>query len=136
MKYDNRTLIERFAKPYGNIHKGKCIVRTNISHLIITHSLRIGINTKYFCDSNGHRIFQNSSSSRFNPPKNPEAYIKHFYTKTVEEFCKKINRGDGHYYKNHPIHDAIFNYRIKCFFVYNLITKEKIKIIEKCSGVN
>jgi hypothetical protein len=135
VKYDNRTMIERFTKPYGNKNKGKCIVRTNISHLIITYSLKIGINTKYFCDSNGNRIFL-KSSNRFKPPKKPEAFIKHFYTKSAEEFCNKINKGDGHFYKNHPHQLTIFNYRIKSFFTYNLITKEKIKIIESCSGIN
>jgi len=134
VKYDNRTMIKRFTKPSGNKNKGKCIVRTNKSQLIIVNSLNIGININYFCDSNGKRIFL--KSSRFKPPKKPEAYIKHFYTKSVEEFCNKINKGDGHFYKNHPKHFTIFNYRINCFFTYNLITEEKIKIIERCSGIN
>ena len=95
IRYDDRTLLERFTKPSIKMKMGKCIVRTKISRLIIVSTLMIGINTKYFCDSNGNRIFP-KSFSHFIPPKEPEAYIKHFYTKTAEEFCNKINKGDGH----------------------------------------
>ena len=135
VRYDNRSLLKRFTKPYGKINMGKCIVRTKISRLIIASTLIIGINTEYFCDSNGNRIFP-KSFAHFIPPKKPEAYIKHFFTKTTEEFCNKINKGDGHYYKNHPDHLYIFKNRIHRFFLYNSITDEKIKIIEKCSGMN
>ena len=135
VRYDNRTLLERFTKPRSNMKVGKCIVRTNISRLIIASTLMIGINTKYFCDSNGNRIFPKSFNV-FVPPKEPEAYIKHFFTKTVEEFCNKINKGDGHYHKNHPERLYIFKDRINRFFIYNSITDEKIKIIENCSGMN
>ena len=126
-RYDNRTLLERFTKPGVKLKMGKCIVRTKISRLIIVSTLMIGINTKYFCDSNGNRIFP-KSFSHFIPPKEPEAYIKHFYTKTAEEFCNKINKGDGHYHKSHPERINVFKKRINLFFIYNSITEEKIKI--------
>ena len=74
VRYDNRTLLERFTKPYGKINMGKCIVRTKMSRLIIASTLIIGINTEYFCDSNGNRIFPKSFAN-FIPPKKPEAYI-------------------------------------------------------------
>ena len=135
VKYENRTLIERFTKPYAYWKKGKCIVRTNISQLIIKCSLKIGLNTKYFCDSNGNRIYHRSSS-QLKPQNKPEAYIKHFYTKSAEEFCNKINKGDGTFFKNHPNQFVIFKNRIRNFFTYNLITEEKIKMIENCSGLN
>ena len=134
-KYDNRTLIERFTKPYSSRNKGKCIVRTNISNLIIIYTLWIGINTKYFCDSNGNRIFPKYSSLS-NSTNKPKAYIKHFYTKSAEEFCNKINKGDGHFHKDHPKRLDIFKDRIKRFFIYNSITDEKIKIIENCSKMD
>ena len=135
IRYDNRTLLERFTKPSANKKMGKCIVRTKISRLIIASTLMIGINTKYFCDSNGNRIFPKTFFT-FVPPKKPEAYIKHFYTKTAEEFCNKINKGDGHYHKSHPKRLYIFKNRINMFFIYNSISDEKIKIIENCSGMN
>jgi hypothetical protein len=87
--YDNRTMIERFTKPNDKWDRGKCIVRTNIPNLIISSTHVIGINTQYFCDSNGKRIIPKSYYD-FEAPSNPEAYIKHFFTKTAEEFCYKI----------------------------------------------
>ena len=135
LKYDNRTMIERFVKPSSNWKKGKSIVRTNIPNLIISATHMIGINTKYFCDSNGNRLFP-KSFFEFEVPNKPQAYIKHFYTKTAEEFCNKINRGDGHFHKNHPERLNIFKSRIEMFFIINSITYEKLKIIENCSGMN
>ena len=135
VKYDNRTMIERFTKPSRNWKKGKCIVRTNIPNLIISTTHLIGINTKYFCDSNGNRLFP-KSFFEFKVPKKPQAYIKHFYTKTAEEFCNKINKGDGHFHKSHPDRLNVFKSRIKLFFTFNSITYEKLKIIENCSGMN
>ena len=109
VKYDNRTMIERFTKPISsNWKKGKSIVRTNIPNLIISSTHMIGINTKYFCDSNGNRLFP-KSFFEFEVPNKPQAYIKHFYTKTAEEFCNKINKGDGHFHKSHPERLNVFN---------------------------
>ena len=89
LKYDNRTMIQRFTTSIKQWNKGKSIVRTNITNLIISSTHTIGINTNYFCDSNGKRLFP-KSFNEFKAPNKPEAYIKHFYTKTVEEFCYKI----------------------------------------------
>ena len=58
------------------------------------------------------------------------AYIKHFYTKTAEELCIKINRGDAQF------QDKTFKQRIRAFFHINKITENKIKIIENCSHLN
>ena len=128
VKYDNRTMIDRFTRPSSNWNKGKSIVRTNIYKLIITSSHIIGINTKYFCDSNGKRLFP-KSFHQFEVPEKPEAYIKHFYTKTAEEFCNKINKGDVHFNKNNPNYLNILKSKIITFFNFNSITDEKIKII-------
>ena len=43
VKYDNRTMIQRFTKPISNWGKGKSIVRTNIPNLIISSTFMIGI---------------------------------------------------------------------------------------------
>jgi hypothetical protein len=135
IKYDNRTMIERFTNPSIKSNLGKSIVRTNIPKLIISSTHIIGINTKYFCDSNGKRIIP-KSYYHFEVPDKPEAYIKHFYTKTAEEFCNKIIKGDGHFHKSHPLHLNILNNRIEMFFNLNSVTHEKIKMIENCSGMN
>ena len=72
VKYDNPTLIERFTKPSSNWNRGKSIVRTNISNLIISSSHISGINTKYFCNSNGNRLFP-KSYHEFKVPNKPIA---------------------------------------------------------------
>ena len=88
---------------------GKCIVRTDISNLIIVTTLIIGVNTKYFCDSNGKRLFPNNYYN-FNPPKKPTAFIMHFFTKTAEEFCIKLKRGDAQSHKTQSDYNHIINF--------------------------
>ena len=127
VKYDNRTMIERFTKPIINWSKGKSIVRSNINNLIISSSHIIGINTKYFCDSNGNRVFP-QTFHQFDIPNKPKAYIKHFYTKTAEEFCNKIIKGDVHFPRNHPGYLEIIKDKIDTFFNFNSITEEKLKL--------
>ena len=128
-KYDNRTLLERFKNIKSKEKTSKSIVRGSLNNLLIPSVHILAINVNYFCDSNGNRIFPKSFLN-FDYKNNNIAYIKHFYTKTAEEFCYKINRGDAQFKNN------TFYYRIKKFFSINNITKEKIKIIEKCSKVN
>ena len=57
-------------------------------------------------------------------------YIKHYYTKSVQEFIEKIDRGDllrGNK-KN------IIEWAIEKFFYINIITFEKIKYIKDHLG--
>lgn len=134
-EYDYRPLIDRFKSPKMKSNQGKSIVRGGFDNLIIPTSMLPGININYFCNSNGERIFPpNYLNGKYN--SNPMAYIKHFYTKTAEEFCNKINKGDAQLHKNHPkylnrIYDKIYN-----FFLFNKITKKKIEILEKCLDIN
>ena len=66
-----------------------------------------------------------------NLSKNYMAFIKHFYTKTAEEMCIKINRGDAQFPKKKK-----FIKRLKNFFIINKITENKIKILENCSHID
>jgi len=66
----------------------------------------------------------------------PKAYIKHYYTKTVEEFCKKIKKGDAHFNINHPDYIGSIKARVRFFFLWNEISEYKINILEKCTGLN
>ena len=126
--YDNRTLIERF-KTFKTIKKkSKSIVRGSLPNLIFPSVHVCAKNIDYFCDSTGKRIFP-KSYIRINLSKNYMAYIKHFYTKTAEELCIKLNRGDAQF------KDKTFT-RIRNFFAINTITENKIKIIENCTHLN
>ncbi len=92
-----------------------------------------GINVFSFCNSNGELIYpKNFFANDFE--KKPKAYIKHFYTKTAEEFCNKINK-DAHRHKNHPGYLANQKFRINFFFQINKKTHEKVNIIENCSKI-
>ena len=62
--------------------------------------------------------------------------LKHFYTKTAEEFCNKIKRGDAIFNKDQFHYNGIINGKIVLFFSINKITMSKIKILEKCLGIN
>ena len=134
IKYDNRSLIERFTNPTLKFYQGKSFVRGKIDNLVIPYTHIVGININKFCNSNGQLIYpQDFYGHKFE--NNPKAYIKHFYTKTVEEFCNKINKGNAHFHKNHTKYNNIKKGRIRLFFVLNKPTEEKMNMIEKCSGI-
>ena len=132
-KYDSRTLIKRFVRvKKNNTHCSvKTLVRGGINDLIIPNVHVSGINIQYFCNTEGERIFPKSLYGR-ECKNNPSVFIKHFFTKTAEEFCNKMKRGDAHYNKKNPEYKFIMMRRIKNFFFINKITKNKIKILEKC----
>ena len=134
VKYDNRTMIERFKKPAQKWNMGKSIVRTNIDNLLIISVHNIGFNVNFFCDSNGKKIIPPSYFG-FTPPRKPESYIKHFYTKTAEEFCMKIKRGGGHFNNGHPKYNNFLKVKIHVFKKFNKISSEKRDIIKNCSGL-
>ena len=94
-----------------------------------------GINIHYFYKSNGESIYPTNFYNN-NFEKSPKVYIKHYYTKIAEEFCFKLRKGNVHFNENHPSYNKILTGRINLFFSFNKITKEKIKILEECSGIN
>ena len=90
-----------------------------------------GINIYNFCNSNGEFIYpKNFLGIKFE--KNPKAFIKHFYTKTAEEFCDKIKRGHAHYHKNHKYYQSSINSKLNTFFILNKKTDEKVNILHNC----
>ncbi len=134
LKYEKGTLIQRFTNAKAINKYGKSLVRGGYGKLLIPTTMIPGINIYYFCNSNGERIYpKNFYSNKYK--KNSTAFLKHFITKTAEEFCIKINRGDAHFYKNHPKYKGVINHRLKVFFNLNKITKEKIIILENCTGI-
>ena len=134
VRYDNRKLKDRFTKPIANSSEGKSFVRGNIDNLLIPTTHIIGININNFCNSNGEFIYPNDFLT-YKFKKNPKAYIKHYYTKTAEEFCNKITKGNAHFHTHHPEYIGAVKFRIQYFFQLNKKTEEKIHILEKCSGI-
>ena len=132
--YDNRKMLERFNRSKLKSSKVKSMIRGGIENLIIPTSHISGININYFCDSYGMRVFPiNYYRIMFNNKNH--IFIKHFYTKTTEEFCNKIKKGDVQFHKNQPNYDYFINTKLKIFFIINKMTINKIKILEKCLGL-
>ena len=59
------------------------------------------------------------------PPLFKSAYLMHYNTKTVEEYVKKIRRGNNRNFAYNV------EERIERFFSNNNFTEEKLKIFEK-----
>lgn len=129
-KYDNRSMLDRFTHLKEISDRTKFIVRGNIKNLLIT-SAHIAINVNY-CNSKGELIFP---KSYYKLPKEnyPFSYLKHFYTKTAEEYC--IKRKRGYAQSRNKIFKKLLQNEINLFFKYNKKTPEKIKIFEKCNNV-
>ena len=133
IKYENKSLNERFKNPKSFYFQGKSFVRGGFNDLLIPSTIIPGINIHYFCNSKGSRIYPNNFLNNIIEDE-PKAFIKHYYTKTVEEFCIKINKGNAHFHKKHPNYIENIKFRINFFFIFNKITINKIQILEKCTG--
>ena len=129
--YDNRTLEERFTTPlyrsYGNIWT-KVTVRGGIDQ----NYWSIGCNphTSKFnvasCDSTGKNVWFGKAAIK---PNFTYAALKHYYTKTAEEYVIKSSRGSAFNKVNWDNNRKLYKFRL--FFSYNKKTKEKVALIKK-----
>ena len=133
--YENKPLYERFPKKGKNVVKNKynkiCFVKT----IIRGHLKNITINQNHILSEklkacNG---FGQKSQVKKIESLNPDYefnFIRHYYTKSTQEFIEKIFRGDllrGNAKR-------IIEWAIEKFFYINEITSEKINYIEKHLG--
>ena len=126
--YDNRTSIERFTTPdyYNHYNRFvKPIVRGNLSKIIFQPKQTNHLPTKdlKICNSLGKKPIY--SPDCITPPVYKYAYLKHFSTRTAEEYINKIYRGRC---RNIAYN---VNERIEIFFKHNKLTEEKLKYFEK-----
>jgi hypothetical protein len=128
--YVPKPLQERFTKPFyfnNNMNQylfsaGKTIVRSglNLTWELFPHYLK----NKPICRPNG-RILR----KYFSPPQYSCAYIKHFATKSTEEFIERIIKGTVN--SNQSSSEFIM-FRIKdYYFLLNKFTQEKKNMFEK-----
>lgn len=129
--YDNRTLSKRFFTQrkiirgeinyeiFKSILKVKKYLRVNSIHLISKNLT--------FC--NGFGQIKNYSSLNYDFDK---FYIKHFFSKSVEEFINKLLKGSAVYGNSV---DKLM-YRIKEYFDINEKTINKINYIRKKINLN
>ena len=133
--YDNRSLAVRFTERQpstrgvksGGSQGIKSIIRGYKKNVIIKNIHYLSKKFKV-CDGFGNRtkttgiVTLNSDFEYY--------YINHYYCKSTEEFIDKIMKTDV-LFKN-PNKIA----KIKTYFGYNIITKEKIDLIENRTKIN
>ncbi len=130
--YENKSLQIRFSKPLLNHIRNiltKSIVRGNLTdnYWKTMTNPHTSIGNYTACSSSGKLI--NNSSPYNNPIEIKNVYLKHYSTKTVEEFCNKIKRGMASF----PLDKSLERKkeRISYFFEINKRTKEKEDIFKK-----
>ena len=132
--YDNRSLAERFPerekKSKGKKRGGKEWIKT----ILRGHNPNITIN-------NAHSLFKrliscNGFGKKMRYYKNYALisdyeyyYIDHYYCKSTEEFIEKIQKNDV------LSKEDVRKRKIKKYFQYNKITKEKIEFIENTTNL-
>ena len=128
--YENKPVTQRFTQfsrfryEFGNV---KSTIRTNITRDLrrsnSAHSLFSNIRG---CVSSGKR----KTIDFFNyPPNYKGAFINHYVTKTISEYCNKIKRGDVK--KTYKIDTGRLWERFHYFFMTNKKTQEKVDIFNK-----
>ena len=129
LHYDKRGVLERFTEPYfiskANIYV-KCLVRGGINKtvFIAKNSNHVPERGVTICDSKCN-IRPTYNPFTISPPIYDYGFIKHFSSKTAEEYCDKITRG-------HPTNvHLIPEERVKLFFKDNKNRKKKLNIFEK-----
>ena len=133
--YDNRSIVERFTEREKKARGVKVGGKKSIKSILKGHIKRIIINDIHILNGNL------KSCDGFGNPKNVTGistdisdfeyyYIDHYFCKSTEEFINKINKGDILYSKKNIME------RIKTYFKINIITTEKINLIENRTGLN
>ena len=129
--YDKRTLIERFTQPNyddtDNLYV-KSIVKGGLNKTIFypQQSNHIPDSQLKICDSKGNIIPRYAYNPyTINPPIYENGFLKHFSTKTAEEYCNKMERGGARNLK----YD--YDERLQIFFRINKFSKKKLKIFEE-----
>ena len=138
--YDGRPCLERFTTPmdiYKNIEYSslsenmhvKCIIRGNIENINMEnpHYTYNEILNKTTCNNKGEKI-KDENVSTCQPIDYTLAYIKHFTTKTIDEWINnKLKRGVA----DRDYNVFLYTYPIERFFKYNNVTIEKIQYLKE-----
>lgn len=127
--YEDKPVLERFTKPSDNTKFNTCIKsivkaqkKVDWIHSVNNHSVsdnslvrRMGNGVLVWAGSFDHNISDN------------KYYIKHIYTKSLEEYCNKINKyiNGGHNYKFMDSRYVSEYYSFDKYFEFNERTQEK-----------
>lgn len=133
LHYENIPVQKRFTIPSYHFYRNKMIKSTVRGKLKSNYWRGMGNphssnNNLTACNSMGKII---NPRKPYNSPFNYEySYLKHYSTKTVEEYCNKSKRGRSDFVVklNKKKLEKFFKY----FFKLNKKTKEKINYFNKC----
>ena len=124
--YRNESLFKRFPKYKVVLLTVKSILRGHLFNITIKNQHVINDIYKA-CNGFGHIINKSKNMTDFN-----YYYFKHFFCKSTEEYIEKLNKGDVFYKNNNQLKLK----KIQIYFLYNKITKKKIKLFEQKTGIN
>ena len=135
--YENKSLLKRFTEKDIKAKKNITNITMDIKSIIRGHIGNIKLTNIHYltkkikgCDGFGRKIKLNNI--RTLRPDYQFYYIKHFFSKSLEEFIEKVNRGTIYYGLDQNRKIRV----IERYFEFNKITIKKIKIIEKKTGLN
>ena len=134
--YENKPIQERFTKRSSNeawFNKNiplhyyvKSIVKTNIHGISFKESVHYpNSNSVRACNSNKKPCLL----ANYQNPAVSKAYLKHYITKSLEEWVNKIKRG----YPDHIVDDVKYNQYLERYFIINSDTEEKRNLL---TGLN
>lgn len=127
--YENKPLKERFPNVVPSDMFGgknleiKFILKGHMENVSIYCLHRGNMGIKNNCNGFGHK--DKYKSIYTTEPDTMYYYYDHYYSKSTEEFVKKIVRGDNENY-----HNQFRMGRIKKYFQENTLTLEKVLMIE------
>lgn len=131
--YEPKPLKERFVMPF--YFKNKSLIKRkklyySAAKTIVRGGLNIswGRQPHYIKNTRNCRPNGQIELHYYTHPQYSIAYIRHYITKSTEEFINRLNRGDVRFNKTKQyIKNRIFNY----YFIFNKITKEKINLFKQ-----
>ena len=126
LHYENKSLFERFKRPYYTSNHIKSIIRGNISNLVFwIHSPKYSPERNITCDNIGRILNKTNLNFQSIMHVNTDrAYFVHFFFKSTEEYINKYKRG----YKDWP-HLKMMG-MIQNYFKNNKLTIEKVEMFE------
>ena len=133
LRYENKPLKERFPNIVPKTRIGGIRLEVKFAlrgHLnVYLNAVHTGNGRLKNCNTYGHANKVQGIISI--EPDTTYYYYDHYYSKSTEEFIKKIIRGDSEEY-----HDKFRKGRIKKYFEENSLTLEKILMMENATGFN
>ena len=133
--YENIPLQKRFTKLANNDHGANNVIKSTVRGNLKFNYWRdmknphTSNNNLTACDSEGYITDPTTFYTLSSKFKYKFAYLKHFSTKTIEEYCKKTKKGKADHL--FTINKETLKWSFNRFFEWNNKTKAKIDYFQK-----